>query len=338
MSTMTAVQVPQAGADFELVERATPEPKAGEVRIKVEACGVCHSDVFVKEGLWPGIDYPRVPGHEVAGRIDKLGEGVTAWALGDRVGVGWHGGHCFHCAPCRAGDFVNCQTVQITGITHDGGYAEYMVTPEAAMARIPDDLSAAEAAPLLCAGVTTYNSLRNTGARPGDLVAVQGVGGLGHLGIQFASKMGFRTVAISRGRDKENLALSLGAHAYIDAEASEVGPVLTEMGGARVVLATSPDAASMTPLLEGLGVDGQLLIVGADASPLSVSPVQLIPGRRSIRGWPSGHAKDSEDTMNFSVLSGTRPVIEEFPLARAGEAYNRMMANEARFRAVLTLA
>ena len=338
MTKMKAIQVSAPGAEMELVEVNMPEPGPGEVRIKVEACGVCHSDVFVKEGVFPGIDYPRIPGHEVAGTIDSLGEGVEHWAVGTRVGVGWHGGHCFHCGPCRAGDFVNCENGAITAISRDGGYAEYMTAKEDALARLPDDLKSAEAAPLLCAGVTTFNSLRNCAARPGDLVAVQGVGGLGHLAIQFAARMGFKTVALSRGRDKENLAKNLGAHAYIDTAAENVGEALSAMGGARIILATAPDAASMTPLLDGLGVDGQIIVVGADAAALEVSPVQLIPGRRSIRGWPSGTAKDSEDALNFSSLSGVRPTIEEFPLAQAGEAYARMMANEARFRAVLKIA
>jgi D-arabinose 1-dehydrogenase-like Zn-dependent alcohol dehydrogenase len=338
MATMKAIQVSAPGADFELVDMDIPQPGAGEVRIKVEACGVCHSDVFVKEGIFPDIEYPRVPGHEVAGRIDALGAGVSQWRVGQRVGVGWHGGHCFHCGPCRAGDFVNCENGVITAISRDGGYAEYMTARENALARLPDDLASADAAPLLCAGVTTFNSLRNSAARAGDLVAVQGVGGLGHLAIQFAARMGFRTVALSRGRDKENLAKSLGAHAYIDSAAEDAGAALAAMGGARIILATAPDAASMTPLLDGLCVDGQIIIVGADAATLAVSPVQLIPGRRSIRGWPSGQPKDSEDTLNFCSLSGVRPVIEEFPLARAGEAYRRMMANEARFRAVLKIS
>ncbi len=260
------------------------------------------------------------------------------WEVGTRVGVGWHGGHCFHCTPCRAGDFVNCQNTTITAISRDGGYAEYMTANKDALARIPDDLHSAETAPLMCAGVTTFNSLRSCAARPGDLVAVQGVGGLGHLAIQFAARMGLRAVALSRGRDKENLAKSLGAHAYIDTAVENVGEALSAMGGARIILATAPDAASMTPLLDGLDVDGQVIIVGADAAKLEVSPLQLIPGRRSVRGWPSGTAMDSEDALNFSSLAGVRPTIEEFPLARAGEAYERMMANEARFRAVLKIA
>ena len=338
MAKMKTMQIGKPGADFEMVERVVPEPGAGEVRIKVEACGVCHSDVFVKEGVFPDIDYPRIPGHEVAGRIDKLGTGVTNWEVGARVGVGWHGGHCFSCTPCRGGDFVNCENGVITAISRDGGYAEFMLANETALARIPDDLQSTEAAPLMCAGVTTFNSLRNSGARPGDVVAIQGVGGLGHLGIQFAARMGFRTVALSRGQEKKNLAKSLGAHDYIDTATAEVGEALQAMGGARVILATAPDAESMAALIGGLGIDGQVIVVGADAATFATSPVQLIPGRRSIRGWPSGHAKDSEDTLNFSSLSGVRPTIEEFPLERAAEAYARMMANEARFRVVLKIS
>ncbi len=338
MAKMKAIEISAPGADFELVEREVQEPGAGEVRIKVEACGVCHSDVFVKEGVFPNINYPRIPGHEVAGRIDKLGADVTRWQIGTRVGVGWHGGHCFHCTPCRGGDFVNCENGVITAITRDGGYAEFLTADVNALAHIPDDLNSAEAAPLLCAGVTTFNSLRNSGARAGDLVAIQGVGGLGHLGIQFSARRGYRTVALSRGCDKEYLAKNLGAHDYIDTETEPVGEALKAMGGARVILATAPDAESMTPLVDGLGVNGQVIVVGADAATFATSPVQLIPGRRSIRGWPSGHTKDSEDTLNFSSLSGVRPTIEEFPLERAAEAYGRMMANEARFRVVLKIS
>lgn len=338
MAKMNAVQVSAPGADFDLVELDIPEPGAGEVRVKVEACGICHSDVFVKEGIWPGIEYPRVPGHEVVGQIDRLGAGVTNWEVGTRVGVGWHGGHCFHCTHCRAGHFGECENRVITAINRDGGYAEFMTANQHALARLPDDLKGTEAAPLLCAGVTTFDSLRNCGARAGDLVAIQGIGGLGHLGIQFAARMGFRTVALSRGRNKESLALGLGAHAYIDTAEEEIGPALNAMGGARIILATAPNAASMAPLMDGLGVDGQVIVVGSDPAKLGVSPVQLIPGRRSIGGWPSGHAKDSEEALNFCSLSGVLPTIEEFPLAQAAEAYSRMMTNEARFRAVLTMS
>ena len=335
---MKAIQISAPGADFELVERDVPELGAGEKRVKVKACGVCHSDVFVKEGVWPDIDYPRVPGHEVAGRIDKLGAGVSSWEAGTRVGVGWHGGHCFTCAPCRGGDFVNCENGPITAISRDGGYAEYMTADQHALACIPNDLANAKAAPLLCAGVTTFNSLRNSGARAGELVAIQGIGGLGHLAIQFAQRMGFRTVALSQGPEKENLAKNLGAHDYIDTAAQSPGETLKNMGGARVILATAPNGASMSPLLDGLGVDGQVTVVGADGESLAASPVQLIPGQRGVRGWPSGHAKDSEDTLDFASLSGVRPTIEEFPLERAAAAYDRMMTNEARFRAVLNIS
>ncbi len=334
---MKAVQISKAGGDFELVEREIPQPGSGEVRIKVEACGICHSDAFVKEGAFPGMTYPRVPGHEVAGYIDELGEGVSAWEKGQRVGVGWHGGHCFTCEPCRVGDFVNCQNQKITGITHDGGYAEYMVAPQEAVALMPDRLKAVDAAPLLCAGITTYNALRNSGARGGDLVAIQGIGGLGHLAVQFASKLGFRTVAISRGQDKKDLALKLGAHHYLDSASVNVAEELSNMGGARIVLATAPNSQAIARIVDGLSVDGKLLIVAASGDPIEVTPLQLIIGRKSILGWPSGHAKDSEETLNFSALSGALPMIETFPLERVSEAYERMITNKVRFRVVLTM-
>ena len=335
---MKAVQVARAGGDLELVERAIPEPGAGQVRIRVEACGVCHSDSFVKEGLFPGLTFPRVPGHEVAGRVDKLGPGVRGWAAGDRVGVGWHGGHCFVCPSCRAGDFITCATGQVTGISHDGGYAEYMVSPAEALARIPDGLTAVEAAPLLCAGVTTFNALRHSGARPGDTVAVQGIGGLGHLAVQFAHKSGFRTVAISKGKDKEKLARDLGADLYLDTSAVNVAEELARLGGAQVILATAPDSASTSPLLAGLAVGGSMVVVGVSAEPLAVPALVLIAGVRAIRGWASGHAKDSEETMSFCALTGVRATIEAWPLEKAGEAYARMMAGKARFREVLKIA
>ncbi len=332
---MRVAQIPKPGAPFEIVERPTPEPGPGQVRIKVEACGVCHSDLYVVAGLNPAIRYPAVPGHEIAGRVDALGSGVTAWRVGQRVGVGWHGGHCGVCVNCRRGDFVMCVKMTVPGMAYDGGYAEYMIVPIGALAAIPDDLDAVAAAPLLCAGITTYNSLRNSGARPGDLVAVLGIGGLGHLGVQFAAKMGFRTVAIARGKDKEKLALELGAHRYIDSEAEDAAKVLTEMGGAKVILATVASGKAMTPLIDGLGVDGKLLVVGASTEPIEVTPVQLIFGRRSVAGWPSGRAADSEDTMRFSVLTGVKAMIETYPLEKAGEAYERMISGKARFRAVL---
>lgn len=337
MTKMRAVQVPAPKGKFELVERPIPDPPAGAVRIRVEACGVCHSDMYAKEGLFPGISFPRVPGHEVAGTIDALGTGVAGWAAGQRVGVGWHGGHCGHCDSCRRGDFVLCLTSrQITGITFDGGYADYMLAPAGALALIPPGLTAVEAAPLMCAGVTTYNSLRNSGARPGDLVAVLGLGGLGHLGVQFAAKMALRTVAIARGGDKEPLAKKLGAHHYIDSQAQDPAKALTALGGAKVILATVTDGKAMSATLGGLGLDGKLVVLGAAADSLSVPPGLLIGGRRSVAGWPSGSSIDSQDTLAFAAQTGVRPMTEVFPLERAGDAYEHMMSGKARFRAVLT--
>ena len=335
---MKAAQISKAGGEFELVERPIPPPGVGQVRIKVEACGVCHSDVLVKEGGLPGMQYPRVPGHGIAGRIDAVGEHVTAWKQGQRVGVGWHGGHCFVCDPCRRGDFINCKNKKITGITIDGGYAEYMVIGAEAVAAVPEEVPADEAAPLLCAGITVFNAMRNSKARAGDLVAVQGIGGLGHLGVQFARQMGFRTVAIGRGADKESLAKKLGAHHYISTEAGPASEALQKLGGARAVLATAPDSKAMTDLTDGLGPNGQLLIVGADARPLNITPIQLIFGTKALQGWASDTAKDSEDTLQFSALSGVRPMIEKFPLEKVNEAYQRMITGKARFRAVLTTA
>src|SRR5229473_243435 len=304
---------------------------------KVETCGICHSDALVKEGYWPGIQYPRVPGHEIAGRIDAIGADVTLWKPGQRVGVGWHGGHCFQCDACRRGDFILCQFGKITAITFDGGYADYMVAPAEAVAAMPDDLPAAEAAPLLCAGITVFNSLRNSGARSGDLVAVQGIGGLGHLGIQYARQMGFRTVAIGRGQDKQPLAQKLGAHEYVDTSASAPAEALQKLGGARVILATAPDSKSISALVDGLTGNGKLLIVGASFESLTVTPLQLIGGRKSVQGWPGGTAKDSEDTLRLSSLSGVRPMIERYPLEKAAEAYDQMISGRARFRVVLTM-
>jgi len=338
MPTMKAVQVPKAGGDFELVERPIPEPERDQVRIKVEACGVCHSDVMVKDGLWPGLTYPRVPGHEIAGRIDSVGADVKIWKPGQRVGVGWHGGHCFTCDPCRRGDFILCRFEKITSLSFDGGYAEYVIVPAEAVAAMPDDLPSPEAAPLLCAGVTVYNPLRNSGARAGDLVAVQGIGGLGHLGIQCARQMGFRTVAIGRGADKEPLARKLGAHEYVDGGVSAPAEALLKLGGARVILATAPDAKSISALVDGLAPGGKLIVVGAAPEPLSISPLQIILARRSVHGWPSGTAKDSEDTLAFSLLTGVRPMIERYPLEKATEAYQQMISGRARFRAVLTMS
>jgi D-arabinose 1-dehydrogenase-like Zn-dependent alcohol dehydrogenase len=335
---MKAVQVSKAGGNFEVVDRPIPEPAKGQVRIKVEACGVCHSDVLVKEGLWPGLQYPRVPGHEIAGRVDKIGPDVTLWKTGQRVGVGWHGGHCFECEPCRRGDFINCKFQKVTGIHYDGGYAEYVIIPAEAVALMPEDLRDDEAAPLLCAGITVFNALRNSGARAGQLVAVQGIGGLGHLGIQYARQMGFRTVAIGRGSDKKELATKLGAHEYIDNSAGSPSEALQKMGGASVVIATAPDSKSMSDLVDGLGPNGTLMVIGAGTESLAVSPLQLILGNRLIRGWASGTARDSQDTLEFSVLSGVRPMIERFPLAKAAEAYEQMSSGRARFRAVLTMS
>ncbi len=338
MATMKAVQVTKAGGDFELVERPIPEPERNQVRVKVEACGVCHSDVMVKDGLFPGLTYPRIPGHEIAGRIDRVGADVKIWKVGQRVGVGWHGGHCFTCDPCRRGDFILCRFEKITSLSFDGGYAEYMVVPAEAVAAMPDDLPSAEAAPLLCAGVTVYNPLRNSGGRAGDLVAVQGIGGLGHLGIQCARQMGFRTVAIGRGADKDAFVRKLGAHDYIDGGVSAPAESLQKLGGARVILATAPDAKAISALVDGLAPGGKLIVVGAAPEPLSISPLQIILPRRSVHGWPSGTAKDSEDTLAFSSLTGVRPMIERFPLEKAAEGYQQMLSGRARFRVVLTMS
>lgn len=337
MPHMTAVQLRSPGAPFEVVKREIPIPGVNHVRIQVQACGICHSDLFVKEGYWPGLQYPRVTGHEVAGIVDEVGTGVTTWKRGQRVGVGWHGGHCSQCNPCRRGDFMGCQHFRVTGFHDDGGYAHYMIARSEALAAIPDSISPAEAAPILCAGVTTFNSLRHSGASAGDIVAVQGLGGLGHLGVQFASKMGFRTIAIGRGKDKESLALKLGAVRYLDTDTIDVAKELASLGGASVILATAPNSKAMSALIDGLGVGGQLLVIGASADPLSVTPVQLIMSRRSITGWPSGTARDSEDTLNFCALTGIRPMIETLPLEQAATGYERMLSGKARFRMVLTM-
>jgi D-arabinose 1-dehydrogenase-like Zn-dependent alcohol dehydrogenase len=334
---MKAVQISKPGGNFEVVERPIPQPARGQVRIKVEACGICHSDALVKEGYWPGIQYPRVPGHEIAGRIDALGADVTLWKPGQRVGLGWHGGHCFECEPCRSGDFINCRNEKITALSFDGGYQEYMVAPAEAVAAMPDDLPAAEAAPLLCAGITVFNALRNSGARAGDLVAIQGIGGLGHLGIQYARQMGFRTVAIGRGADKQPLATKLGAHEYIDTNANAPAGVLKKLGGAKIALATAPDSKSISALVDGLVANGTLLVIGAGAESLTVTPLQLIGGRSMIKGWASGTGKDSEDTLRFSSLTGVRPMIEKYPLEKAAAAYEQMISGRARFRVVLTM-
>lgn len=336
MSKMRVVQVPHPNGPFELVEREIPEPGTTSVRIKIAACGICHSDSFTKEGTFPGIRYPRVPGHEIAGIIDAIGTSVVGWAAGQRVGVGWHGGHCGYCDSCRRGDFVTCQIApQVPGITYDGGYADYMIAPTEALALIPEDLSAVEAGPLMCAGITTFNSLRHSGAQPGDVVAILGIGGLGHLGVQFAAKMGFETVAIARGADKGPLAKQLGARHYIDSQAQDPSEELMKLGGAKVVLATATSGKAMRAVLGGLGIDGKMIILGA-ADPLDVPPLLLIGGRRSVMGWPSGRSIDSQDTLRFSALTGVRPMNEVFPLERAAEAYERMMSGKARFRVVLT--
>lgn len=332
---MRAVQVPEPEADFEVVERDVPEPGPEEVRVAVDACGVCHSDAFLKEGQWPGVEYPRTPGHEVIGHVDAVGERVEAFEAGDRVGVGWHGGHCFTCEPCRRGDFIACENGDVTGFDHDGGYAEFLTTPQETLARVPEDLDAAAAAPLLCAGVTTFNSLRNTDAEPGDLVAVQGLGGLGHLGVQYASRFGFETVAVSRGTDKRDLAFELGADHYVDSEAEDPAEALTDLGGAKVVLATAPHADEMESVVGGLGVDGTLLTVGVPGEPLSVPVQPLVTSRQSVAGWPSGDARDSQDTLEFSALRDVESMVETYPLDEAEEAYESMMNSEARFRAVI---
>jgi len=333
--TMKAVQVSQKGGAFEVLDKEIPHPKAGQVRIRVEACGVCHSDALVKFGIWPGIDYPRIPGHEIAGRIDEIGSGVRQWIPGQRVGVGWHGGHCFTCDACRRGDFILCQFEKITAFHFDGGYAEYVVAPAEAVAAIPDGLSAEQAAPLMCAGVTVFNALRNAGARSGDRVAIQGIGGLGHLAIQYANRMGFETIAIGRGQDKESMARQLGAHEYIDSTQKEWIAVLLKRGGARVALATAPDAASIATLIGGLGNNGKLVMVAAPGEALTFNATAMIAKRQSLAAWSSGVATDSEDALRFALRTGIHPIIEKFPLAQAGEAFDKMMAGKVRFRAVL---
>jgi Zn-dependent alcohol dehydrogenases len=337
MAKMKVAQIPKAGAEFEIVERDVPEPGPGQVRIRVQACGVCHSDVLAKEGGWPNLRYPCVPGHEVAGVIDAAGPGVTHWAKGQRVGVGWHGGQDGTCLSCRRGDFVNCADLKVTGLSYDGGYQEYMIAPVEAVARMPESLDPAEAAPLLCAGITTFNALRHSGALPGDLVAIQGIGGLGHLGIQFAQKLGFQVAAIGRGPQNAGLAQKLGASIYIDSVATKASEELRKLGGARVILATAPSSKAMSALFDGLGANGRMMVVGASMDPIEVTPFQLIFGNRSLQGWASGIPTDSEDTLRFAELTGVRPMIERYPLAKAGEAYARMMSGQAEFRAVLTM-
>lgn len=336
-ATMKAAVVTKANGPFEIVERAIPKPGAGEVLLKVLACGVCHSDVLTKEGLWPGIQFPRAPGHEVIGTIQELGAGVTEWKAGQRVGVGWHGGHDGTCLQCRRGDFTNCVNMKVPGIAYDGGYQEYMIAPHEALVATPDTLSDVDAAPLLCAGVTTFNALRHSGALPADLVAVQGIGGLGHLGIQFANKFGYKVAAIGRGPENGALAKKLGAHVYIDSLATKPAEELQKLGGARVIVATAPSGKAMSELIDGLGPNGKLVVIGADFSKIEVTPLQLITGVKSIQGWAAGIATDSEDTLRFAEMSGVRPMIETYPLAKAGEAYDRMMSGKAQFRVVLTM-
>jgi D-arabinose 1-dehydrogenase-like Zn-dependent alcohol dehydrogenase len=337
MAKNKVVQVEKAGGEFELVEREIVAPGAGEIRIKVQACGICFSDHFTKDGHWPGIVYPRIPGHEVAGVIDEVGAGVTEWKKGDRVGVGWHGGHCGICASCRRGDFATCVNGQITGITRDGGYQQHMIARREAVALMPDSLDAAEAGPLLCAGITTFNALRNSGAGPGDLVAVLGIGGLGHLGIQFAAKSGYRTVGVGRGPENAVLAKKLGAVAYIDSKATNPAQELQKLGGAKVILATAPNVKAMSALIDGLGVDGRMIVVGAEMAPIEVTPIQLIGKRKQLRGWASGTAVDSEDTLRFAELTGVKAMVEKYPLEKAKEAYERMQSGRAEFRVVLTM-
>jgi D-arabinose 1-dehydrogenase-like Zn-dependent alcohol dehydrogenase len=338
MAKMQAAQAAGGGGLLELVERDVPEPNHGEVRVRIEACGVCHSDSLTVEGQWPGLTFPRIPGHEIAGVIDAIGPGVSGWRAGQRVGVGWFGGHCGYCEPCRRGWLIDCRNLRIPGISYDGGYAQAMVAPASALAAIPDEFAAADAAPLLCAGVTTFNALRHSGAMPGDVVAILGIGGLGHLGVQFANKLGFRTVAIARGADKEALSRQLGAHDFIDSQAQDVAAELNRLGGARAVLATVTNAKAMASVIDGLAVRGRLIVAGVDAEPIQVSPLQLIGASRSIVGHAAGASIDSQDTLAFSALSGVRPMIETMPLARAAEAYARMMRGDARFRMVLTMA
>jgi len=331
-----AFQVKSAGGDFELVQREFPEPGPGHVRIRVQACGVCHSDSLTKFGLFPGIVYPRVPGHEVAGVIDALGTSVHVFKTGQRVGLGWHGGHCFYCTPCRRGDFIVCENQKISGISYDGGYADYVIAPANALALIPDDLSNVDAAPLMCAGVTTYNSLRHSGAKPGDVVAILGIGGLGHLGVQFAAKAGYHTVAVARGQDKGPLAKELGAHHYIDSTSQDVAAELQKLGGATVILSTLTDAGALAAAVGGLGPNGKLIIVGVPEKPIELDTVPMILGNRSVAGWASGTGMDSEDTLKFSALTGVKPQIELYPLEKAPEAFDRMMSGKARFRVVIT--
>jgi D-arabinose 1-dehydrogenase-like Zn-dependent alcohol dehydrogenase len=339
MPTVTgrSVQVPTPGKDFELIQKEFPEPGPGQVRIRVQACGVCHSDSITKFGIFPGIQYPRVPGHEIAGVLDAVGPEVQVFKTGQRVGLGWHGGHCNYCTPCRRGDFILCENGQICGISYDGGYADYVIAPANALAFIPAELNDVDAAPLLCAGITTYNALRNSGARPGDTVAILGIGGLGHLAVQYAAKSGYRTVAIARGQDKAPLAKQLGAHVYIDSTTQNPAAELQKMGGAVVILSTLTSADALAAAVDGLAPAGKLIINGVPEKPLSVNMAPMILGRRSIVGWPSGSGLDSEETLSFSALAGIKPMVEVYPLEKAAEAFDRMMSGKARFRVVLSI-
>jgi D-arabinose 1-dehydrogenase-like Zn-dependent alcohol dehydrogenase len=330
------MQVPAAGRAFELIQKQFPEPGPGQVRIRVQACGVCHSDSLTKEGQWPGLQFPRVPGHEVAGVVDAVGPDVPLFKPGQRVGLGWHGGHCNYCTPCRRGDFVLCENQPISGINFDGGYADYVIAPANALALVPDDLSDVDAAPLLCAGITTFNALRNSGARPGDTVAILGIGGLGHLAVQYAVKSGYRTVAIARGEDKGPLAKQLGAHIYIDTTIQDPAKELQKLGGAQIILSTVTSAKALEWVIDGLAPAGKFILVGAPDGPIVANPFPMLLGRRTIAGWPSGTGMDSEDTLKFSALTGVKPMIETYPLEKSEEAYARMMSGQARFRVVVT--
>jgi D-arabinose 1-dehydrogenase-like Zn-dependent alcohol dehydrogenase len=332
---MKSVRVEQAKGPFKIVDEKIVEPARGQVRIKVQACGICHSDMFTKDGVWPGIEYPRSPGHEIAGVIEALGNGVDSWKIGERVGVGWHGGNCFNCDPCRRGNFVGCRFLQVPGISYDGGYAGHVIAPVEALAHVPDSLRPEEVGPLMCAGITTFNALRRSGASPGALVAIQGIGGLGHLGVQFAAKFGYDTVAIGRGQDKQELAMKLGARRYIDTDKQDVAKELNKDGGADVILATAPDSKAIGALVDGLSVGGKLVIVGASGEPFAVSSLQLIGAQRSIVGFASGTSKDSEDTLKFAAMTGVRAMIETFPIEDAAKGYDKMMTGKVRFRAVL---
>src|SRR5215471_2007410 len=337
VAQMKVAQISKPGGDFELVEREIPKPGAGQVRIKVQACGVCHSDVFTKEGLWPGIQYPRAPGHEVVGIIDAVGVGVSEWKKGQRAGVGWHGGHDNTCPQCLRGDFRNCRNLKVPGISYDGGYQQYMVAPVEAVVAIPETLSDTEAAPLLCAGVTTFEAVRRSGALPGDLVAVEGIGGLGHLAIQFANKCGYKVAAIGRGSETAALAKELGANAYIDTKSTNAAEALQKLGGAQAILATAPSSKAMSELIDGLAPNGKLIVIGVGSDPIEVTTLQLIVGTKSIQGTAAGTPAAEEDTVKFAELTGVRPMVETYPLEKAGEAYARMMSGQARFRVVLTM-